>query len=325
MEKSASLSWAHVCTSLRFRHLQFLDILGRVRNLRITAEQMHITQPAATKILADIEAIFGARLFERLPRDMRPSDLGLFVLRYARAMMVEGSRFVSEFEALKSGGHGHLTVGAISGSAAQLMTAAIQEIHQLRPLLVVKVLEQSSDQLIVWLEEKKLDIMIGRFTETRHQSLYDYEMLAGETVWVVSSPDHPLLAEPDGHTLDELVDWPWILYPPGTALRQLFEEAFASAGLIVPAGTVETPSFFSTFELLQATRMLSLQPQAIVEKYVNKGVLGRIPVPMQDTMPNYGLITRKGEVPSQAMLEFTDILRCVAGRAASDVQTGSNC
>ena len=36
---------------LRFRHLHFLDILGRTRNLRQTAEQMHITQPAATKVL----------------------------------------------------------------------------------------------------------------------------------------------------------------------------------------------------------------------------------------------------------------------------------
>lgn len=314
-DKDAVLSWAQVCASLRFRHLQFLDILGRVRNLRLTAEQMHVTQPAATKILADIEAIFGARLFERLPRDMRPSDLGLSVLRYARATMVEGSRFVSEFETLKRGGHGHVTVGAISGSAARLMTAAIQEIHRLRPLLVVKVLEQSSDQLIVWLEEKKLDIMLGRFTQTRHQSLYDYETLAGETVWIVAGAHHPLLAGQSGGGLDALVDWPWILYPPGTALRQLFEEAFASAGLVVPPGTVETPSFFSAFELLQATPMLSMQPQAIVEKYVDKGLLGRIPVPIRDTMPDYGVITRKGEVPSRSMSEFIGILHQVAGQS----------
>jgi DNA-binding transcriptional LysR family regulator len=314
VEKNASLSWAHVCASLRFRHLQFLDILGRARNLRLTAEQMHITQPAATKILADIETILGARLFDRLPRDMRPTDQGLFVLRYARAMMIEGGRFVSEFEALKRGGHGHLTVGAISGSAARVLTAAIQEIHLLRPLLVVQVLEQSSDQLIVWLEEKKLDIMVGRFTETRHKARYDYEELTGETVWVVARPDHPLLARRGKRSLSDLADWPWIVFPPGTALRQQFEEVFASAGLVVPTGTVETSSFFTSFELLQATQMLSLQPQAIVEKYVNKGLLGRVLVPIRDTMPNYGLITRKGEVPSQPMREFVDILRNVAGR-----------
>jgi hypothetical protein len=38
---------------LRFRHLGFLDILGKTRNLRLTAEQMDMTQPAATKVLMD--------------------------------------------------------------------------------------------------------------------------------------------------------------------------------------------------------------------------------------------------------------------------------
>ena len=55
------LSLAQACARLRFRHLQFLDILGRTRNLRLTAEQMHVTQPAATKILMDIEEILEAK------------------------------------------------------------------------------------------------------------------------------------------------------------------------------------------------------------------------------------------------------------------------
>lgn len=313
------VSLSSVCAKLRFRHLQFLDILGRTRNLRVTAEQMHMTQPAATKILLDIEAMFDARLFDRLPRDMRPTDLGLFALRYAGAALADFSKFVSEFNTLKSGGHGHLTVGAISASAAQLLTAAIKEIRQRRPLLVVKILEQSSDQLIVWLEEKKLDIMLGRFTETRHQARFNFEMLSGEEVWVVSSHDHPLLQRKHLE-LAELGSWPWILYPPATAIRQLFEDSFASAGLVAPGGMVESPSIFSTLELLQATDMLSLQPRAAVEKYVKKGLLGRIPAPIHRTMSNYGVITRKDEIPSQPMQEFIDILRAVAGKDTGKVR-----
>lgn len=311
------MSVSSVCAKLRFRHLQFLDILGRTRNLRLAAEQMHMTQPAATKVLLDIESMFDARLFDRLPRDMRPTDLGLFALRYAGAALAEFNRFVTEFNTLKEGGHGHLTVGAISASAAQLLTATIREIRQRRPLLVVKIVEQSSDQLIVWLEEKKLDIMVGRFTETRHQALFNFEMLSGEAVWVVASHDHPLLQR-DRLELAELGAWPWILYPPATAIRQLFEESFASAGLIAPQGMVETPSIFSTLELLQATDMLSLQPRAAVEKYVEKGLLGRIPVSIRRTMSNYGVITRKNEMPSQPMQEFIEILRTVASATGAD-------
>jgi DNA-binding transcriptional LysR family regulator len=307
-----SVSPSGVCAKLRFRHLQFLDILGRTRNLRLTAEQMHMTQPAATKILSDIERMFEARLFDRLPRDMRPTDLGLFALRYAGTALADLGKFVGEFNTLKSGGHGNLVVGAISASAAQLLTSAIREIRQRRPLLVVKILEQSSDQLIVWLEEKKLDIMVGRFTQTRHHAHFNFEALAGEAVWVVANHDHPLLQK-EHLDLSELGSWPWILYPPATAIRQLFDESFAAAGLVAPTGMVETPSIFSTLELLQATDMLSLQPRAAVEKYVDKGLLGRIKVPIHRAMSNYGVITRKDEMPSQQMDEFIGILRKLAG------------
>src|SRR6476661_7499680 len=158
-EDTGALALSTVCARLRFRQLHLLDILGRTRNLRMTAEQMHMTQPAATKILGDIEAMLGATLFERLPREMRPTDLGMVALRYASAALSDLGRFVGDFSALRDGGHGHLTVGAISASAAQLLITCIREVREKRPMLMIRIVEQSSDQLAVWLEQKKIDIM----------------------------------------------------------------------------------------------------------------------------------------------------------------------
>jgi DNA-binding transcriptional LysR family regulator len=58
--------------------------------------------------------------------------------------------------------------------------------------------------------------------------------------------------------------------------------------------------------------MVSLQPEALVEKYVSKGLLARIPVELPDRMPDYGLITRVGEVPTPAAQAFMDVLRDAA-------------
>ncbi len=77
---------------------------------------------------------------------------------------------------------------------------------------------------------------------------------------------------------------------------------------------VETSSIFSTLELLQATDMISLQPRAAVEKYVNNNLLGYLPVPIRRSMTNYSVITRKNELPSRPMGEFIDILRAIAGQ-----------
>ena len=312
ISQGKSLSMAQACGRLRFRHLQFLDILGQTRNLRLTGEQMHITQPAATKTLVDIEDIFQARLFDRLPRGMRPNELGLFTLRYAHTALAGHRKFVDEFNALQQGGHGHLAIGAISGSAAHLLVASVAEIQRLRPLLVLKILEQSSDQLIVWLAQRKIDLMIGRFTLEAQRAQFQYTRLSSETLQVVAGVAHPLRGVVDPG-LAALTRWPWILYPPSTALRQVSDDIFASTGLTPTSGVVETPSFLFALELLQTTHMLSLQPAALVDKYVQKGLLTRIPVDLPDRMPDYGLITRLGESPTPAAQAFMAVLAEMAG------------
>jgi DNA-binding transcriptional LysR family regulator len=296
--------------------LQFLDIRGRTRNLRLTAEQMHITQPAATKILVDIEEIFEARLFDRLPRVMRPNELGWFLLRYAAATLAGQKKFLDEFSALKQGGHGHVAVGAISGAGARLLTAAVQEAHRRRPLLVLKLFEQSSDQLIAWLAERKIDFMIGRFTDAAQRTQFHYERLSSEPLCVVAGPQHPL-RDLRPSTLQELATWPWILYPPLTALRKVSDAIFSAADFVPVSGVVETASFLFAFELLQSTSMLSLQPAALVGKYVERGLLARIPVAVEARMPDYGLVTRLGEIPAPAAQELMDILRGLGGADAA--------
>lgn len=296
---------------LRFRHLQFLDILGKTRNLRLTAEQMHMTQPAATKVLMDIEEMLESKLFDRLPRGMRPNELGLFTLRYAQSSLEGHRKFVDEFSTLKQGGHGHLSIGAISGSAAHLLIASVAELQRLRPLLVVKVLEQSSDQLIVWLAERKIDVMIGRFTDDAQRAQFRYERLAGEGLQVTAGTHHPLRgAVAPG--LRELSNWPWILYPASTALRKVSDDIFSSTGLSLSAGIVETPSFLFALELLQSTHMLSLQPAALVDKFVRRGLLTRIAVELPDRMPDFGLITLQGEPPGPPAEAFMDVIRRLA-------------
>ena len=299
---------------LRFRHLQFLDILGRTRNLRLAAEQIHITQPAATKILADIEEIFGAALFERLPREMRPTELGVRALRYSADTLVVHNKFVEEFEALKLGGHGHLTIGTISGFAAHPLTTSIKELKKRRPLLIIKVLEQSSDQLLAWLAERKIDIMIGRFTENWQHAHFHYERLLEEELWVVACDRHPL-SERQNLGMVDLADWPWVLYPQPTALRKVTDEIFRDAGLRSTLSVVETASFLSAFELLQSTEMLSLQPATIVKKYVKKGLLTRILIDVPTRMPDYGMITRSRESLPSPVQDFIEVVRVVTEAA----------
>lgn len=317
------ISLAQACARLKFKHLQFLNILGLTSNLRLTAEQMHMTQPAATKILMEIERILEAHLFDRLSRGMKPNELGLFVLRYAAATLDAQRRFVDDFNALKRGGHGHLTIGAISGSAAHLLTVSVAEILRLRPLLEIKLVEQSSDQLLTWLAERKVDLVIGRLTEEVQRSRFHYEALIEEPLHVAAGAHHPLRDAPS-LDLSELTNWGWILYPPTTALRKVSDSIFIKTGTTLTSGIVETTSFLFALELMQSSDMLSLQPAALVDKYIRKGLLTKISVDLTDRLPDYGLITRLGEPSTTAAQAFINKLRQVAsGEIGTDMAQGA--
>lgn len=90
------------------------------------------------------------------------------------------------------------------------------------------------------------------------------------------------------------------------------DDIFSSTGLSLTSGIVETPSFLFALELLQSTNMLSLQPAALVNKYVRRGLLTRIGTDLPDRMPDFGLITLQGEPPSPAAQAFMDVIRAIA-------------
>ena len=65
--------------------------------------------------------------------------------------------------------------------------------------------------------------------------------------------------------------------------------------------------------------MLSLQPAALVDKYVRRGLLTRIAAELPDRMPDFGLITLQGEPPSTAVQAFKDVIRNLADQAVDTV------
>ena len=74
------LSLSRLLNRLRFKHLELLATLGETQVLHQAAKRINVSQPAATKMLADIEYTFGFSLFERHARGLRPTPLGAQVL-----------------------------------------------------------------------------------------------------------------------------------------------------------------------------------------------------------------------------------------------------
>lgn len=303
----ADVGFPQLCNWLRFRHLVLIDTLARTQNMHTAAQEMSISQPAVSKMLREVEHQLGFALFQRLPRSMCLTDLGSHVARYAQIALNDTRHFVGQINHLRHGGHGLLKVGTIFAPTAVALPAAIVGIKQRWPLLTLEVLEGTSANLLERLEHKQLDLVIARFTLDRHRQLFDFQPLAPEPLCLVTGSQHPLAGTRE-LPLAELGTWPWIVYPTGTPMRARLERAFAEAGMQTPTNTVETISMQTTLQLLQTSPMVAMLGESMVEPDIQAGRLTRLELPFPLVLADYGIITRRNELPGWSAQAFIEEL-----------------
>src|SRR3982751_6362573 len=99
---------------LKPRQLLLLVALDDEGSIHRAAHVLNMTQPAASKLLKDLEDVLEVALFERMPRGMRPTWFGETMIRHARVALTSLDHAHDELIALKAGSFGQVSVGAIT-------------------------------------------------------------------------------------------------------------------------------------------------------------------------------------------------------------------
>jgi DNA-binding transcriptional LysR family regulator len=294
---------------LRFRQLQLVSNLGRTHNLNAAARQMVMTQPAATKMLQEVEDIVGCLLFERYARGMRPTEVGHLAIAYSHRAIDEAIKFLDDARVLREGGQGVIHIGAIMAAAQSLLPDAIADLKRHRPLLTVRLMTGTSDQLVIALLQHRIDLVVGRRSETT-SSATTFTPLAGEEPWLFVAADHPF-AKQDAIDTQALLGQPWVLQPITSPLRVMMEQFFDEHDGH-PRSLVETTSVYATFRLVCQAQMISVLPSVIVDPEVARGTVKRLPVELGAGLNEFGLITRTDERHSEDLDELMATLSQLA-------------
>ena len=293
---------------LRFKQLALLAALDEHRNLHRAAESVHVAQPSATKMIRDLELIFGFPLFERLPRGMQPTELGAEVVTFANRLVADLDRFVQDVDKKRQGGYGQLIVGAIMGAAPDVVAHAVAEMKRKRPRLAVKLLGETSDEILSLLAQRKIDLAVGRYSNFLQHNDLDYEVLGNEILCIVARKNHPL-SKARSLKLHSLSENAWILQPLTSPARQIIEQEFGEAGMMTPADIVECRSIFATLQLVQKSDAIAVLPESVVRDHLQAQLLVRLPLAIGKNIPGFGILTRRGEALSSAAAEFIESLR----------------
>ena len=282
---------------LKTRQLLLLVALDEEGNIHRAAQVLNMTQPAASKLLKDLEDVLEVPLFERLPRGMRPTWYGETMIRHARVALGSLNQAHDELEAIKAGRYGQVSVGAITAPGLVLLPPAVALVKQEHPSLRVGVQIETSDVLLERLAQGKLDMLVARLFAQHDKADLRYETLTEEPVCAITRPGHPL--QTVAHLgLRDVVNAGWIVSPSGSVLRHRFDLMFQEEGLEAPINVIETSALLFMTKMLQQSDLLAVLAADVARYYAEHGMVAVLPIHLPCKMDSYGLITRSDRLLS---------------------------
>jgi DNA-binding transcriptional LysR family regulator len=300
---------------LKTRQLVLLVAIDDERNIHRAAELLHMTQPAASKQLKDLEDMLAVSLFERHPRGMSPTSYGEAMIRHARMALTCLSQAQDDILALKSGLSGQVDVGVILTPGVTVVPKAIARVKEHSPLLRIGVHMDNSNVLLDRLQHGALDFMVARILEGEDRANLRFEELDAEPVCVVARTGHPLLDRQD-LKLADIAGAGWVLPPQGSILRHRFDMVFHREGMRPPINVVDTTATLSVTSIVQQTDFLHVMPIAIAHYHARYEMLAILPIELPCVMDPYGIITKTGQLLSPGAKILIDAIRLAANESS---------
>lgn len=304
---------AQLLNRLRMRQVALLLAIGQHRTLRAAAAQLGLTQPAATKMLQELESAMGHALFDRVGRGLQLTAAGHRVLAYFEGLQGHFDALTRELGELEQGSAGKLCIGSIMAASPAVLTQALIRLKALYPLLTIEITVDTSDRLSDALRRGDLDLVIGRVPDT-NAGAFSFSPIAEEALSIVASPQHPLAGQARV-AWAELLAYPWILQPHGSPMREVMEHEFKNQRSPLPRGLIETASILTTTNLIGNSHMLAVMPTEVAERYEAHGLLACLRYTVRQRLSVYGTIAARDRPAGPAATQLVQFLGSATAQA----------
>ena len=302
---------------LRLRHLRLVEAIATHRSGLRAARALAISQPALSKSLHEIEAIFGTPLFERHARGMEPTAAGDVVVRYTRQILADLHRMEDDIDGLASDRRGAVVVGALPGAAAGLLPAVLARARALHPGLKIRIVQGRTEDLLPMMTAGELDVVIGRLYMPRVPDGIRREQLYYEPLAAIARTGHPLFRKARPRLAD-LKAFEFILPTFSQRVGQEIEHVLADAGLPASPDTLRSTSLSFIREMLHTTDLITVAARVMMAGDLARGSLRAIPVRLPEVSRPAGVMTRPDRPLSRPAQTLITVVRASIADAAAE-------
>lgn len=255
------------------RQLRVFESAARHLSVTRAAEELHLTPPAVSIQIRQLEGHANAALFERLGRGLRLTQAGEAVLARAQEILGLVREAEEAIAGLASVDQGLLDVGVINAgdSFFPWLVAAFRDRH---PGIRLRLDVANREQLLERLARHDLDLAV--MSHPPSQAGFEAVAFAPHPHLIVAAPSNPLVRK-RSVTLAEVAREPLITREPGSATHLVMQQVFAEAG-IVPRVEMEIGSNETVKQAVAAGFGLGFLSRHAVQLELALGRLARVPV-----------------------------------------------
>ena len=217
-------------------HLALFRAVAEAGGFSRAGEVIHVSQPAISMQVAELEESLGTPLFDRLPRGVRLTDAGRTLLGYAQRIAIlegEAERAMRELRGLE---RGRLALGASKTIGGYLLPAALGEFRRLHPRVELHLVIANTETIKTQLLDGALDLALLEGMPPQDEEL-STRMFREDELIVIAPANHPLVKvvpgkrQPKAITARQLCAQPLILREPGSGTREVLLRALADCGV----------------------------------------------------------------------------------------------
>ena len=310
-----SINWdEQIGRRLKLRDLDTYFTVVRGGSMAKAAEHLHVSQPAISKTISDLEHTLGVRLLDRTRRGVEPTIYGEALLKRGLIAFDELKQGIKDIELLIDPTAGELRIGCADSIAATILKPMIERFATSYPGVAVRIDTFPSPAIDnPALKERKCDLVLGRRPMKLDHFSGDLkvEILFDDHLVVVAGK-HTVWARRRRIDLADLTDQPWLLPPKETWTHGFVAEAFRERKLAMPKVSLMTFSLPLVMHFLARGCFITALPNSVVSLHSETDHLKSLPVNFPPSRWPVAIVTLKERTLSPVVERFIECCREVA-------------
>jgi len=177
---------------MELRHLRYFVAVAEAENVSRAALKLHVSQPALSRQIRDLEDELGFLLLERTAKSVRLTDAGRVFLTESREVLQRSEAAIAKARAVATEGRGELQVGYAPSPTVRILPSTLRAFQAERPKVRVRLHDLSTEEMVDGLCDGRLDIAVMVRPTRKLLRGLRFEELARDAICLAVAPRHSL-------------------------------------------------------------------------------------------------------------------------------------